>query len=79
MNEKNANNQRKEIEAILVRKYEGGLVEIIVTSDTSLLSGIIRTIGVEWLGADEFEVIINLDGKRITIPYEDFILNTTVI
>lgn len=72
--------RRSELETILVRKFEDRWVEItdpgIHTKRVTLYDGIIRTIGVEWLGNDEFEVIINLDGRRITMPYEDFIINT---
>lgn len=69
--------RRLEIEQMLIRKYEGKMIE--AEYDRRYVYGIARTVGVEWIGGDEFEVILNLDSKRYIIPYEDFLINTKVI
>jgi hypothetical protein len=70
--------RRLEIEGILIHKYEGQEIEGSYDGER-YLHGNVRTIGVDWIGGDEFEVIINLEGRRYIIDYEDFLINTKVI
>lgn len=69
--------KRLEIETALIAKYEGKYIEAYYMGKYS--HGTIKTIGVDWMGDDEFEVILNLDNKRIVLPYGDFLNETEIL
>lgn len=80
MTEKLAMQRRLIIEQMLIREYEDQLVEMRhAQGPNTSVWGRIKTIGVQWAGADQFEVIINLEGRRLLMPYEAFIDNTKVL
>lgn len=75
-----AGKKRLIIEQALVREYEDQLVEIReANGPNNSVWGRIKTLGVEWAGGDQFEVIVNLEGRRLQLDYEDFIHNTKVL
>lgn len=67
MTEDQAIKTRSLLERLLTKDYEQKLV------DYQGGWAIIYTIGVEWIGGDGFEVIMNLDGVRTVLPYEVFL------
>lgn len=80
MTEEAAMKERSLKEKFLIGEYEDQLVEIRdAIGPGNSVWGRIKTIGVEWAGADQFEVIVNLEGRRLGISYEDFIYNTKVL
>lgn len=75
-----ASKERLVKQEFLIAEYEDQLVEIRGANDpVDTVWGRIKTIGVEWVGADQFEVIINLEGRRLVMAYSDFIQNTKVL
>lgn len=73
--------KRNQLEKLLIDKYEGRHISIsgIGGAQDPEKWGLLRTIGVDWLGADEFQVIMNLDSCRVVMDYEDFLKNVEVI
>lgn len=80
INEKAAK-RRKQIEDILVRKYEHKFISIsgIDQSNNPDKWGELKSIGVEWLGNDEYQIILNLNACRIVMDYEDFLVRVEVL
>lgn len=83
--EKVAATKRLLIETDLTKRYQGQLIRLTdldgfsTSTATYEKYGTVRSIGVESTGADQFEVIINLDGTRVVFPYQEFIDNVTIL
>lgn len=74
--------RRLQIEEILNREYVGKTVSI--SGETYRTTnpnnwGLLKSIGVDWIGGDDYQVILNLDDQRIVMNYTDFVQEVGVI